>query len=165
MTAISMKQLTGRHVLFALLGFFGVMLLANGIFLYFALSTFNGLQNPNAYQEGVNYNARIEAARRQDALGWSHSLTLANSGRVEVMIKDGSGGAVSGLSINGTIARPASDRFTHELAFSEAGLGLYRATVENIEPGNWIVSLQAAKTGASEDPVYRLKERLWLKPN
>lgn len=165
MTAISVKQLTGRHVLFALFGFFGVMLLANGIFLYAALSTFNGLQNPNAYQEGINYNDRIEAARRQDALGWSHSVTLAKSGRVEIVFKDSSGDPVSGLSVSGTIARPVSDRYTRELAFNEVGLGLYAVNVENIEPGSWIVSLQAAKPETAADPMYRLKERLWLKPN
>ena len=34
--------LKGRHVLMSLIGFFGLMLIANGLFVYFALSTFTG---------------------------------------------------------------------------------------------------------------------------
>ncbi len=165
MTVITMKELTGRHVLIALFGFFGTMLLANGIFLYFALSTFSGLDNPNAYQEGVDYNDRIEAAHRQTALGWAHKVTLTKDGRLELSINDKTGDAVSGLRISGTIERPASDRFTYKLEFKETGLGLYTAQVENIDVGTWIVALAAAKSGSDADVLYRLKERLWLKPN
>ncbi|HKJ60753.1 MAG TPA: FixH family protein, partial [Hyphomicrobiales bacterium] len=129
------------------------------------LSTFSGLDNPNAYQQGVNYNDRIEAAHRQAALGWAHKVTLTKDGRLELSINDNARDAVSGLKISGTIERPVSDRFTRELVFKETGLGLYTAQVENIDVGTWIVALAAAKSGSDADVLYRLKERLWLKPN
>jgi nitrogen fixation protein FixH len=160
-----MKELTGRHVLMALFGFFGVMLLANGIFLYFAVSTFNGLENPNAYQDGVNYNARIEASRRQAALGWAHEVTLTKDGRLELSMMDRNRAAVSGLKISGTITRPASDLFTRDLEFQEVAPGVYAAPVNDIDSGNWIAALSAADTGSGTEAIYRLKERLWLKPN
>ena len=165
MTVTTMKELAGRHVLYALIGFFGVMLLANGIFLYLAVTTFTGLDNPNAYQEGVSYNDRIEAADRQAALGWSHKLTLTKAGRMELSISDKAGDAISGLKISGTIARPATDRFTQELTFKEVGLGLYAAPVSNIDVGNWIITLSATKSASEADVLYRLMERRWLKPN
>ena len=96
MTATAMKQLTGRHVLFALLGFFGVMLIANGFFIYFALSTYQGLDNPNAYERGVNYNQRIEAAEKQAALGWSHQVVAGDVGKLQVIIRDKTGEPVTG---------------------------------------------------------------------
>jgi nitrogen fixation protein FixH len=163
MTTNTMKQLTGRHVLFGLFGFFGVMLLVNGIFLYFALTTFNGLENPNAYQDGVNYNMRIEAERRQATLGWTHEVSLTQGGRLDVSVKDRSGNAVTGLSVIGTLVRPVSDRFAREIELDEVKPGLYAAEVSNIQSGNWIVALSANDTGS--DVTYRLKERLWLKPN
>ena len=163
MSASTMKQLTGRHVLFYLFGFFGVMLFANGVFLYFALTTFNGLENPNAYQDGVNYNVRIEAERRQAALGWAHEVSLTQDGRLDVSVRDRSGNAVTGLSVSGTLVRPVSDRFAREIQLDEVNTGLYRAQVSNIQSGNWIVALSANDTGS--DVTYRLKERLWLKPN
>lgn len=165
MTVTTMKELTGRHVLYSLIGFFGVMLLANGIFLYLAVTTFNGLDTPNAYQEGVNYNERIEAARKQAVLGWSHKLTLTENGRVELLVKDKAGDAVSGLKVSGTIARPVSNSTTQELAFKEVSLGLYAAPADNIDAGNWVITLSAAKSASETDVLYRLKERLWLKPN
>jgi nitrogen fixation protein FixH len=165
LTGTTMKELTGRHVLMALFGFFGMMLLANGIFLYFAVSTFNGLDNPNAYQDGLNYNARIEASRQQAALGWAHEVTLTPDGRLGLSVKDGSRNAVSGLKISGTIGRPASDRFTRELDFHETAPGVYAAQVSGIESGNWIAALTAAETGSGAEVIYRMKERLWLKPN
>lgn len=163
MTARTMKQLTGRHVLYTLFGFFGVMLIANGIFVYFALTTFNGLESPTAYQDGVDYNARIQAERRQAALGWKHEILLRAEGVLVVSLKDRSGLAVTGLTIRGTLARPASDRFTRDLVFQEAEPGRYKVELEGIQGGNWIAALSA--TDASANAIYRLKERLWLKPN
>lgn len=165
MTVMPMKELTGRHVLYAMLGFFGVMFLANGIFLYFAISTFTGLDNPHAYQEGVNYNERIQSAHRQAALGWTHKLTLSKDGRLELSINDKAGDGVSGLEISGTIERPVTSRFTHKLELKEVNLGRYTAQLDNIDDGNWIVALSAAKSASEADILYRLKERLWLKPN
>jgi hypothetical protein len=37
----AVKPIAGRHVLLALIGFFGLMLIANGFFVYFALATFS----------------------------------------------------------------------------------------------------------------------------
>ena len=45
------ERIEGRHVLLALLGFFGFMLLANGIFLYYAVGTFNGFETTDAYRK------------------------------------------------------------------------------------------------------------------
>lgn len=165
MTDDGVKKLTGHHVLLALFAFFGAMLLANGLFLYFALSTFNGLENPNAYQDGINYNARIEAERRQAALGWTHEVTLSGDGRLALTMKDRKGNALSGLKISGTIMRPASDRFTRELAFQETAPGVYAAQVDGIGSGNWITALSVADSAAGAEAIYRLKERLWFKPN
>ncbi len=166
MTVIAVKELTGRHVLFALFGFFGMMLVANGIFVYYALETFHGVDDPNAYQDGLSYNQRIEAERRQDALGWSHALTLSDGGRVMLTFNDKAGNPVSGLTVAGTLGRPVDDSFTHKLALKESGTGVYSARIEGLGAGTWIVSLEASKLrGEGSETLYRIKERLWLKPN
>ena len=166
MTVIAVKEITGRHVLIGLLGFFGIMLFVNGIFVYIALSTFNGLENPNAYRDGLHYNQRIAAAERQAALGWSHRLAVGEAGRLEVTIEDKAGKAVSGLAVNGDIRRPVGDGPAQPLAFDEVGSGTYAAKSAGLAPGNWIVSLDARRPrGGSEPTVYRIKERLWLKPH
>jgi nitrogen fixation protein FixH len=166
MTVIAVKEITGRHVLIGLLGFFGIMLLVNGIFVYFALSTFNGLENPNAYRDGLHYNQRIAAAERQAALGWSHRLAVGEAGRLEVTIRDKAGEPVSGLAVNGDIRRPVGDGPAQPLVFDEVGSGIYAAKPAGLAAGNWIVSLDArGPRGGGEATAYRIKERLWLKPH
>ena len=164
MSAAIVRQMHGRHVAFILAGFFGVMLAVNGIFIYLAVTTFNGLEN-DAYQKGLHYNERIRAADRQAALGWSHKLTLAPDGGVLVSVSNRQGAPVSGLSVAGEIARPVADRFTSTLAFRETGPGTYLAPAASLPPGNWMVSLQATRAESpSGQTAYQIKERLWLKP-
>lgn len=166
MTAISMKQLTGRHVLFMLIGFFGVMLMANAIFVYFALSTFRGLENPNAYQDGVNYNLRIEAGQKQAALGWSHEIVANMPEKLELHLFDKNGEPLTGLIVSGALRRPIGELSGELMKFEEAGGGIYRADLKQLEAGNWIVSLEASRMNSyGPEILYRIKERLWLKPN
>jgi nitrogen fixation protein FixH len=165
MTAIGIKQLTGKHVFAICLGFFGVMLAVNMLFLFLALSTFNGGQGGKAYQTGLEYNRTIEAARVQEALGWSHRLETPGAGRIVVTLSEGSGAPVAGLALSGEIGRPVADKFTRPLAFSEMRPGIYAAEAGELDPGNWVVSLAARPAAANDTVIYRAKERLWLKPN
>ena len=64
----------GRHVLMGLIAFFGVMLLANGIFVYFAVATFSGGDTSNAYRKGLNYNDTLAAAELQTRLAGAESV-------------------------------------------------------------------------------------------
>ena len=61
-------EIKGKHVLFAMLSFFGVILVVNGVFTYFALSTFTGVSTDDAYRRGRAYNQTIEAAMEDQAL-------------------------------------------------------------------------------------------------
>ena len=64
-SATTGKPLTGRGVLIWLAGFFGVMIVANGIFLYFAITTFSGLDDASSYRAGRNYSGELAAAAAQ----------------------------------------------------------------------------------------------------
>lgn len=154
--------LTGWHVLAALLVFFGVMFAANGVFLYYAVSTFTGIETADAYRSGVAYNQRLEEARQLDRLGWTGEVK-PKDGRIELVLKNASGTPVRGVRIEGKVGRPATDTFDRALKFEDAGSGIYRSEQVELAPGNWIVAIEAhdpVETGAP--PRYRLKERLWL---
>ncbi|MGB0086886.1 MAG: FixH family protein [Rhodomicrobiaceae bacterium] len=166
MTSMAEKRFTGRHVLLILAGFFGVMFAVNGVFVYFALSTFSGVDSPTAYQDGLKYNERIEEGRRQQALGWSHKVLLEKNGKIELAMTDAKGEPVAGLAVSGQIGRPVDGHMMFPLVLKETGTGIYSATAGALDAGNWIVSLQATKSRRGEGrAVYRIKERLWLKPN
>lgn len=165
MTTATMKEFTGRHVLLVCFAFFGVMLAVNMLFVFYALSTFNGGEGSKAYQSGIDYNRTIEAARAQEALGWSHRIEAEAAGGVNVRFTDRQGAPVTGLALTGEIARPVADKFTRPLAFTEVKPGLYAAAAGPLDLGTWVVSVAGRTSGEADVIVYRAKERLWLKPN
>ena len=42
------RRITGRHVLFGMLAFFGVVFTANGVMMWMAARTFDGVDEPDA---------------------------------------------------------------------------------------------------------------------
>lgn len=156
---------TGSHVLAALLGFFGVMFLVNGFFVYCALSTFGGIDTPDAYRKGLAYNATLAAAGEQVALGWSARLDyVADAGTLALTVTDGTNRPMRGLVISGRLFRPTTDRFDRALgAFNESSPGFYTLRLDGIAAGAWIADLEA-RGAAAGTTSYRMRERLWLTP-
>ncbi len=67
------RGIRGGHVLGAMLAFFAVIIVADTTLIYKALTTFGGVDNPNAYRQGVAYNQRIAATpSRRDRLAGRH---------------------------------------------------------------------------------------------
>ncbi|MEM8744520.1 MAG: FixH family protein [Pseudomonadota bacterium] len=159
----SSKPLTGRHVFLGLVGFFGVMLIANGIFLYYALGTFNGFETKNAYKRGLNYNARISADAAQSARGWQ-AVAGHDSGTGELLleVRDRSGAGLAGLTISGEIRRPVTDREDQAVSFRETSPARYTAPAK-LTAGQWVLSVEMREPGAAGEPSFRLKKRLWVK--
>ncbi|MDP6343656.1 MAG: FixH family protein, partial [Alphaproteobacteria bacterium] len=56
------RPLTGRDVLWLLLGFFALIIVVNGIFVVLALNSFSGVSTENAYRQGLAYNQTLQAA-------------------------------------------------------------------------------------------------------
>jgi nitrogen fixation protein FixH len=134
----------------------------NGIFLYYALTTFGGGDTSDPYRKGLNYNQTVAEAARDAELGWQAQLTYrAASGRLLLSLTDMGGQAVSGLHLNGTIGRPATDREDLSANFNEAKSGAYAAMVR-LAPGQWIVQLHSDELSRAGDPVFRLKQRVFV---
>ena len=69
-TAWFANEIRGRHVLIGMIAFFGLIFLANGIFLYYALTTFGGGEKGSPYRSGLRYNETLAEAARAAELGW-----------------------------------------------------------------------------------------------
>ena len=158
------RGLQGRHVLIAFLGFFGTVFAVNGVFLYAALSTHTGVVAQEPYRKGLNYNQRIAADERQEQLGWNAEATLTRESGLSILLRDAAGAPVSGLFVGGVLGRPSTDQEDIKVVLAEVAPGHYKMASEALEPGAWLVSLEAhwLATGATE-PVYRMRKRLWLK--
>jgi nitrogen fixation protein FixH len=158
-------RLKGKHVLFILLGFFGVVFAVNGVFVYSALRTLPGLERGATYEAGLRYNTTLAEARAQENLHWSHKAQFLPASRIGVTMASADGSPVAGLVIEGWLERPASDGADQHLIFKEVDTGRYEAAVETPPPGAWDVTFKAQKTRPGSEPAtYRVKERLWIAP-
>lgn len=150
-------RLTGRRVLLGFVGFFGLILVMNGAFVWLALSTFSGTTSDKAYVEGLAYNERLAAASAQRARGWQGDLRL-DEGRLSLQLADAEGRAVTGLALTARVGRPATRVYDMSLALTEVAPGLYAAAV-TLEEGAWQVIVEG--DDATGERPFRTEERLW----
>ncbi len=160
------RTLNGRHVLFGLIAFFAIVLVADAYMIYKAVSTFGGLETKDAYRKGLAYNDRIAAANAQAKRGWRDRLDyLPQTKRLRIALLDRDGAGVSGLEITASLGRPATNRFDRQLSFVQTGPGTYVAEVPDIKSGWWTVEVQAKRNAHDRRDltVYEAKRRLWIK--
>lgn len=156
--------LNGRHVLLGFVAFFGCIFVVNGSMIYSALSTNTGLVANEPYRKGLHYNDRIAAAERQALLDWRESVTLDRDGTVTVRLTAGEDRPVPGLALGAVVGRPATNRQDHAIVLSETAPGVYSGRMASLEPGAWLVSLEARAEKQAPEPVFRARRRLWLTP-
>ncbi|TGY90583.1 hypothetical protein E5163_05545 [Marinicauda algicola] len=145
----------GRHVLFALVGFFAVVIAVNAVFIAFAVKTFSGEEVERSYVQGLEYNRVIEARRAQAELGWQAAVNMTG-GQVLVEIARPDGSPVGGLFLEGALRHPADTGLDRPLAFRERETGLYVAEVSDLPEGQWILSAHVD----GERP-FEMEHRLW----
>lgn len=140
------KELTGKHVLMWVLGFFGVMFIANGFFVYYANVSWPGVEVESSYKEGKVYDQKLANAREQQERAWHVDAQLKRSAGEVVLVvdaKDKLGNALNGLIIKAEVGRPITEVQDHELDLVEKGEGLYTASLGTLDPGRWRVKLEA----------------------
>ncbi len=157
--------MTGRKALSLLLGFFAVIFLVNGVFIYFAINSFSGLSTRNAYVKGLNYNRTLAEGRAQQAAGWQLTATALQvaPGRefvLDVRVTDRQGRPLDNLNLSGQLRRPTHEGDDLTLEFEATGKGGYRALTATDAAGQWDLRLLAQVDGATG---YRWEKRLWLK--
>jgi len=127
------KELTGRHVLFILLAFFGVMFAVNTYFTVMAVQSFRGEDVKRSYRQGLDYNTTLEARAAQATLGWSAHVNMrSNPDGTSVLIvrvDDSVGVTPPSLTLSGHLRHPTDTDNDIELAFKSDGDGLYRANL------------------------------------
>jgi nitrogen fixation protein FixH len=155
--------LNGRHVLIAVLTFFGVVIAVNGIFIALSLWSWSGLSTDDAYQRGLAYNETLAEAEAQRALDWRAQAVLTpavNGGaRLTVAFTDRAGAPVEGLTVSGDLRRPVRDDLDRTVALVRDGPGRYAADMEQLMSGQWDVRLRAASPSGA---TFVLEDRLWL---
>ncbi len=155
MTARAVKKpfrVTGWHVLFSVVAFFGVVIAVDSLFLVLAYRSHPGQVSVTPYEDGLAYNRAVAQRRAQAAMGWT--ATAATDARgVVVEVADAQGQPVSGLKLTGLLRRPATEAGELPLKFEEAAPGRYRAPAKPAA-GAWDVHVQ------TQGQVFQAERRL-----
>ena len=154
-------RFTGRTVLALFIGFFGVVFVVNGVFVWQATDTWRGLDTPDAYVKGLAWNATLERAAAQKALGWQIEVSL-DGARPVVRLFDRDGRPLGGLAVTGVARRPVDEHADRALVLVGSGDGAYRADSDLPAHGQWDLRVEVARR---DGPPFLIEQRLWLPPN
>ena len=142
-------KLTGWHVLAMLGAFFGVMFVANGFLVYYAIGTFSGTVTNSSYQASQQYNIYIAAARAQQLRDWhvAADATRAADGTVAIRIdaRDANNVPVTGVDFHATLQRPTSRAEDRPVDLKQVlgETGIYTGTAPNVPAGQWTLLVAA----------------------
>ena len=148
-------KFTGWHFLAVMIVSFGVVFSVNGYFIYEALSTFDGIEVPDAYQKGRAYNDVIDAMAAQKARGWTSSLDVSASGapqgtHVALTLADKAGKPLEAMKVEATFWRPVTAGLDQREPMKDTGAGRYEAEFRLPYDGNWIVRIAAISPGGEK---------------
>ena len=135
------KPLKGWHVLLIMLGFFGVMFVVNGVFLYHAITSFPGEDVKKSYVQGLNYTTTLAARAAQSELGWTAQAGLSND-EIIFRLTDAEGAAVSGQLVIGELRRRATQDQDRQLIFRARPGGDYTVDAAGLGAGQWQLQIR-----------------------
>lgn len=158
------RELTGRTVLIALIAFFAVVGGVNGVMIYFATSTFGGVEVASSYKAGLKFQDDLDAAKAQDARHWRVEARLERgrdgAAEVTVALRDAVGKPIYGVAVAARLNHPANARHDHDVVMASAGPGLFRGTTDAALSAQWDLVIDVTRDG---ERVFRSRGRVGLK--
>lgn len=153
----------GWYIPWIFIGFFAVVVGVNGIMLYFATSTYNGLQTENHFLKGINYNDDLAGARAQAERGWQVDTgfdgTDPGKGIAAVTLRDKHGNLLKDAAVTVKFIRPTTQGHDTTVELPYLGEGRYAKPVELPLNGVWDMRIEVQH--ASGD--YQDQKRIWVK--
>lgn len=135
------RELTGRHMLLVMFGFFGVIIAVNVTMAVLASRSWTGLVVGNTYVASQEFNERTDRGRRQQALGWQATLAVEPT-RLSYSLTDAKGELVPLERVEVLLHRPVSGHEDTDLILQPAADGAHAADI-SLEDGTWIVEVEA----------------------
>ncbi len=157
------RELTGKHVLFCFLGFFGVVFAVNAVLVKAATSTFGGVETSSSYKAGLMFKQDVAAAEQQNALHWQVAGKVARSSGgkavLDISARDTKGAPLTGLTVQARLAHPADERLDHVIVLDRTGAGQFHG--EALAPaGQWELIIDLYR---GEARMFRSRSRVTLR--
>lgn len=141
------RTFTGRHMLAAMVAFFGVIVGVNATMATLAIKSWTGLVVQNSYVASQEFNDRARAGRAQAALGWDIELAYSN-GELRYRVVRGNGTAVEFTGLEVALGRPAYEADDTTIVPAPTDDGGFASNVR-LGDGQWIVRV-SAEAGLAE---------------
>ena len=141
------RTFTGRHMLAAMVAFFGVIVAVNLTMAGFAMKSWTGLVVKNSYVASQEFNDRAEAGRARAALGWQGELAYSD-GELRYTLAHANGSAVDLANVQATLGRPAYEADDTTITLAPNGEGGFGSAID-LGDGQWIVRV-SAEAGLAE---------------
>ena len=152
-----------RFIPWMFVGGFAIVIAVNGALIYFASSSFSGLETDHAYETGLHYNQSLEAAAAQEKLGWRGEISLSEptggTRALTVLFADKLERPIDGLKVEAHLLRPSNAGMDLNLVLDGKGNGRYVSDVALPAPGNWEIRIVARDNERS----WQKSERLFAK--
>ncbi|MDD9907971.1 MAG: FixH family protein [Rhodospirillaceae bacterium] len=153
------RKLTGRHVVFILLAMFGTIFAVNGVFAYFAVSGFPGVETQDAYRKGLAFNRQNADAARLKSLGWAMEVRREDADRLSMAFKKADGTPLAVSSVSADLIHPINHKGDRQLALNIEKAGSVSAPLSDIPPGQW--QLRVTALGPNGDTL-KFRRGIWL---
>jgi nitrogen fixation protein FixH len=143
-------------------GFFVVVIGVNAVMVALALATWTGVETDHPYEDGLAYQATLDAERKQAELGWKVDLAFEAADRdhaaVTVTMLDREGAPIHGADVHARFIRPTREGFDSAVALRELGEGRYGAESRVEMPGQWNLVVVGSYDGHS----YQVRRRVFV---
>jgi nitrogen fixation protein FixH len=120
-----------------------------------ALRTHTGVITEDAYKKGLNYNQTINAAREQEAWGWSHDIRLENN-NLTFSLKNKSLAYITDANVKVKAIREVQDGHDFEVWMRKSSQGFYEADINFPLTGEWTIRIFAT----SSNRTYQASKRV-----
>lgn len=135
---------TGRHMLFLVFGFFGVVIAVNITMAVISSVSWTGLVVTNSYVASQEFEEKRLAHEAQQAAGWQPEFEYA-PGVATLSIKDAAGRPVDLGAVTVKFNRPVGGHDDQTAILAPSAAGVYAASVQ-LADGVWDAWIDAPDT-------------------
>lgn len=129
-------EFTGKHMAVIIVSGFAIIIAINLFMATLAVRGFGGVVVQNSYVASQEFNGWLEAAERQEELGWTAKMSRSDNHHLVVKTTS----VPDGSSVTAVARRPLGKPETTRLRFIEATPGNH-VSLEPLKAGRWIVRL------------------------
>jgi nitrogen fixation protein FixH len=139
---------------------FAVIILVNGVMVYFAMTSFTGLHTEGHYQRGLDYNDVLASQAAEEKLGWTVEVDFAETGREQIRLSvraaDRAGNPLNDAGVQVRLVRPVQAGHDMNVTLAAAGDGLYSAEIKLPLRGQWDILAQISHPSGNYSTATRI---------